>query len=95
MIYNINTMNRLKILRKEKGLSQTELAEKVGSVQAHIANIENGKRDIDIEMMIRLARALGVKAYELLPEEEQPETLTSEEQAFIDLFRKSKTNKSE
>ena len=77
-------------MRQEKGLSQTELAEKAGTVQAHIANIENGKRDIDIEMMIKLAKALGVKAYELLPEEEQPETLTPEEQAFIDLFRKTK-----
>lgn len=82
--------NRLEIIRKEKGLTQTELAKRAGTRQSHISNMEKGERDIDTEMLIRLARALGVKAYELLPEEEQPEQLTQEEKKFIEMLRKSK-----
>ena len=82
--------NRLEIIRKQKGLTQTELAKRTGTRQSHISNMEKGERDIDTEMLIRLARALGVKAYELLPEEEQPEQLTPEEQKFVEMLRKSK-----
>ncbi len=34
--------NRIKELRKEKGLSQTELAEKAGTTQVTISSIEKG-----------------------------------------------------
>lgn len=84
--------NRVRELRKMRGLTQTELATLVGTSQSHIANIEKGLRDIDINLLIRLARALRVKAYEILPEEEQPEILSEEEKAIIALFRKSKAN---
>ena len=86
-----NVTNRLKILRKQAGLTQMELAKKAGLSQAHIANIENGKRDIDFGAAMKLARALNIKACELLPLEEQTEeVLTDEEKEFICLFRKSK-----
>lgn len=84
--------NRVCELRKMRGLTQTELATLVGTSQSHIANIEKGLRDIDINLLIRLARALRVKAYEILPEEEQPEILSEEEKAILALFRKSKAN---
>jgi len=84
--------NRLKFLRKQVGLTQIELSKKAGISQAHIANIENGKRDIDFGVAIKLASALGVKACELLPLDEQPETLSAEEKEFLRLFRKSKAN---
>lgn len=84
--------NRVRELRKMRGLTQTELATLVGTSQSHIANIEKGLRDIDINLLIRLARALRVKAYEILPEEEQPEILSEEEKAILALFRKSKAN---
>lgn len=87
-----NQPNRVRELRKIRGLTQTELATLVGTSQSHIANIEKGLRDIDINLLIRLARALRVKAYEILPEEEQPEILSDEEKAIIALFRKSKAN---
>lgn len=84
--------NRVRELRKMRGLTQTELATLVGTSQSHIANIEKGLRDVDINLAIRIARALSVKAYEILPEEEQPEILSEEEKAILALFRKSKAN---
>ena len=82
--------NRLKYMRKLKGITQVELAKLAGTAQSHIAMIERGDRGIDFDLAQRLARALGIKTYELLPLEEQPEQLTPEEKAVLDIFRKSK-----
>ena len=85
------TRNRLKELRQKAGYSQAELAQRAGTAQSHIANIENGKRDIDFELAERLAKALGVKPYELMPLEWQPQPITPAEQAILDMIRKTTT----
>ncbi|AFL83521.1 putative transcriptional regulator [Belliella baltica DSM 15883] len=58
--------NRLKTLRKEKGLSQEELAEKSGLNRPYISGIEQGKRNVSLEVMEKLAEALGVGIEELV-----------------------------
>jgi transcriptional regulator with XRE-family HTH domain len=47
-------------LRKERGLSQAALAEKLGVTQASIANYESGRREPSITMLRKIAAALGV-----------------------------------
>lgn len=46
---------RLKELRLKKGLTQTELGEKVGVKQNTFTNWENGKREPNFENLIKLA----------------------------------------
>lgn len=53
-------------LRKEKGFTQVELAQKLGSVQVVISDYERGKVRPSADMLIRLAAALDVSADELL-----------------------------
>ncbi|MBN22867.1 MAG: hypothetical protein CL678_16390 [Bdellovibrionaceae bacterium] len=48
-------------LRLKKGLTQAALAKKVGTSQANIAAMENGKRAIGKAMAQKLANALGTK----------------------------------
>ncbi|MBI4991448.1 helix-turn-helix transcriptional regulator [Candidatus Gottesmanbacteria bacterium] len=50
---------RIEELRKEKGLTQEELAEKAGLHRAYYWDIENG-RNISIKTAYNLARALGI-----------------------------------
>lgn len=45
MTYN-NTAEIIRRIRFEKRLTQTEMAEKVGTTKARISRIENGKNDI-------------------------------------------------
>ena len=59
---------RLKTLRKEKGLSQEELALKSGLNRPYISAIEKGKRNVSLEVMEKLAGALGIKILYLLPD---------------------------
>lgn len=47
---------RLKLLRKEMGLTQTELAEKLGLKQATVAKLEKGERTPYIDYFIELAK---------------------------------------
>lgn len=42
---------RIKSVRKAKGLTQGQLAERCGCTSTHISNIENGKIGISIELL--------------------------------------------
>lgn len=55
---------RIEQLRKQKGLTQEELAEKAGLHRAYFWDIENG-RNISIKTAYNIARALGVKLSQL------------------------------
>ncbi|EKB50822.1 helix-turn-helix domain-containing protein [Cecembia lonarensis] len=57
---------RLRTLRKEKGLSQEELALKSGLNRPYISAIEKGKRNVSLEVMEKLAGAFGIQIGQLL-----------------------------
>jgi transcriptional regulator with XRE-family HTH domain len=64
---------RLARLRKERGFSQTELADRIGIIQGLVSDYENGKLRLTAEMAIRFARALEVSTDDLLqPKRRQP-----------------------
>jgi transcriptional regulator with XRE-family HTH domain len=56
----------LKRLRALAGLSQSGLAEKAGVSLRNLQNWEQGHREPRLDMILPLARALGVTADELL-----------------------------
>jgi ribosome-binding protein aMBF1 (putative translation factor) len=47
--------------RKTAGLTQTELARRMGTTQSAIAAIEGGARTPTVELLDRLARACGLR----------------------------------
>lgn len=52
--------------RKATGFTQRQLADRLGRPYTVIANIERGKRQIDVVEFIAIARALGVGELELM-----------------------------
>lgn len=69
----------LRRLRFEKGLSQEELAERMGMAShAHISRLESGRKQPTLEMLFRFADALGVEAWEIV-KAMQDKTKTSED----------------
>lgn len=52
--------------RKERGLSQEELAETVELAVTYVGQIERGVRNPTLKVVEDLARALGVKPLDLL-----------------------------
>jgi transcriptional regulator with XRE-family HTH domain len=60
-------MPKIDSLREKKGLTQIELARKVGVTETTIANWEKGRSGIEwIDRLIRLCNALDCQAEELL-----------------------------
>lgn len=60
--------NRIRDIRKDRGLTQEELAAKVGISYTHLGRMEVGKRRVSLEMIEQLARALGCRVQDLLPD---------------------------
>ena len=50
---------QLRLARKRKGLTQKELAEKIGTKQTYIAQLERGRRNITLATIEKYARACG------------------------------------
>lgn len=59
------TNNILKI-RTEKGLTQAQLAEMLNVQQSMISMIENEERNPSVDVLLKLAAALGVTVDELI-----------------------------
>ncbi|MET8155572.1 helix-turn-helix domain-containing protein [Sphaerisporangium sp. NPDC005289] len=57
---------RLKHLRKQRGLTLSELGERVGRAPSQLSLLENGKREPKLSLLKALAVALGVPVEELL-----------------------------
>jgi transcriptional regulator with XRE-family HTH domain len=53
-------------LRRDKGLSQEELAERAEVHQTYLSGVERGVRNPSLMVLGRIAKALGVDAWDLL-----------------------------
>lgn len=51
---------RLRMVRRQQGLNQKELAEQIGISPSYLNLIENGKRPLSASVLIRLAQALSI-----------------------------------
>lgn len=58
----------LKAARKRAGVSQVDLAERLGNTQTFVSKCERGERRIDAVELVEFAEALGVKPLGLLGE---------------------------
>ena len=57
---------RLRTLRKDKGMSQQTLADKVGMTREYVARLEGGLHDPPLSTVVKLAKALQVTLPEFL-----------------------------
>jgi ribosome-binding protein aMBF1 (putative translation factor) len=60
--------DRIRKLRQAKGISQEDLADKAGLDRTYISSIERGKRNISLENIERLAKALKSSVRDLFKE---------------------------
>jgi transcriptional regulator with XRE-family HTH domain len=58
--------DNLRKMRIEKGLSQEALADLAGLHRTYIGSVERGERNISIDNIERLAKALGCRVTDLL-----------------------------
>lgn len=87
----ISIGERIKAIRKERGLQQKELAGMIGISSARLSNFECGKNRVDVELLGDIASALKVPVGEILGIKKFDGVL-SEDEIFV-LERMRKNNK--
>ena len=68
---NVTIGQTIRILRKEKGLSQEVLSGLAGIARTHLTMIENGGKQANFETIWRIALALDMRPSELVRRIEQ------------------------
>jgi transcriptional regulator with XRE-family HTH domain len=56
----------LRDARKRRGISQVDLAKRIGRQQSHVSKLERGERRLDVLEYVVVARAIGVDPCEPL-----------------------------
>lgn len=58
---------RIKHIRKQRGLSQTEVSVEAGLDSSYYSKIERGEVNPSLKKLYKVIRALGVKSSDILP----------------------------
>lgn len=58
--------DNMKKIRLEKGMSQGDICRELGLDRAYISNVENGKQNLTLSTMEKVAKVLGVSVDQLL-----------------------------
>lgn len=61
-----SVITALKKARKERGITQVQLAEALGRPQSFIAKIESGERRLDVVEFVHLARLVELEPADVL-----------------------------
>jgi transcriptional regulator with XRE-family HTH domain len=77
---------RLARLRRERGLTQKQIAERTGLIQELVSNYETDKLRLNADMILRFAEVFEVSADELLRGSKS--TVTAKKQPSIKLVRR-------
>lgn len=59
---------RVRMLRFEREMTQEELAEKADLHPTYVGSVERGERNIALENIVAIAKALGCSPKDLMPE---------------------------
>lgn len=79
---------RLRELRASRGFTQAELASQAKTTTSYVGRLESGAVAPGIDLLERLASALGTSSHELLPVEDAPDTTEALKLRAGELFEK-------
>jgi transcriptional regulator with XRE-family HTH domain len=79
---------RLAHVRKERGLTQVELAERTGLIQVVVSDYERGRLRLPADMAVRFAEVLGVTVDELLQPRKKSGAAKTAKQPSLKLVRR-------
>ncbi len=59
--------DKLRRLRKERGVSQEKLADRARLHRTYVSSVERGERNVSLETIDKLARALNLPMRDIMP----------------------------
>jgi transcriptional regulator with XRE-family HTH domain len=81
---------RLRHFRKERGMTQSELADQVGIQQSDLSRMEKGEYRVSLNNLFRLLKVFGVQLAEFFDEHHTPQTpgpLSQEDMILLQIVR--------
>lgn len=85
-----NVAQRILHYRQRANLTQEQLAEKVGLARPSITAIEQGKRKVSVEELVKFSTALNCSLPDLLGEEPRKNTKPEDKKNIRELYDKYK-----
>ena len=82
---------RIRLLRKTRGMTQTQLAEKAGIHSSFLSSVERGIMNASLESIVAIAKALEVHPGKLFPGVE----LDKKHEQLIDWYEKNRNQRLE
>ena len=89
MKYEIGS--RIRMYRKERGLTQEQLADKINVTKSRVSNWEQGINRPDADILTDICRALNVSPSDLLNVHLSSDDLTARERKVIQAYRNKTT----
>ena len=83
--------NKIRELRKNRGLTMKQLGDILGLAESTISQYENGKRQPDYETLLRLSEHFGVSVGYILGAEEKKTPLVNGDEELTELLETLKT----
>lgn len=81
--------DNIKYYRKQKNIQQSELAKIIGIDQANLSKIENGKTDLVLSSIKKIADGLNISSSQLLANREDGQTTIFEKLLQLESINKS------
>lgn len=79
--------NRIRMYRKESGLTQEQLADKINVTKSRVSNWEQGINRPDADILADICRALNVSPSSLLDVHLSADDLSDQERKVIQAYR--------
>ena len=77
-------LERIKVLRKAKGITQLDMSDKIGMAKNNYGKVENGHIELTVNRLYEIAEILGVSAISLLSDTATSiETINEEEIKYL------------
>jgi len=78
---------RLREIRKARGLSQQDVAERMGIPQSNLSRIENGKQRLNLSVLAAVLSIYRMEMDDFFATEGEPRGAAGGEQRVLDLYR--------
>lgn len=82
MLDYVKIGSKIRSLRKAKGMSQEQLAERIWISTTHMSHIETGSTKLSLPVLVDIANALGVGADDILAEQIATRNKNSEDTIY-------------
>ena len=80
--------SKIRQYRKERSLTQSALAERIGVQQSDLCRMENGEYKVSLETLFKILTVFGMDIGEFFREEFPPPTPTNQDRELLRLFHR-------